>query len=196
MLLGMPKSVREWTLTFSSELSCWELESQWTPKFPERDCRGQNTLAWIVPYIIGKLSKRRCLKWARIAHLDIWNTSYDQKKGQESNCHFDSWPLKVENQLDFLVCRWYATYHWKALGKGYNFALDLIAIKGLHVKLWGPKVVGVLFVRILGLPFGSPGTKCHLDVAPMERRREYYKGEGGGFPQVWAVVSFVSPTMH
>jgi hypothetical protein len=36
--------------------------------------------------------------------------------------------------------------------------------------------------------------KCHLDVAPMERRKEYYKGEGGGFPQVQAAVSLVSPS--
>ncbi len=47
---------------------------------------------------------------------------------------------------------------------------------------------------ILGLPLESPRTKFHLDVAPMERRREYYKGEGGGFPQVRAVVSLVSPS--
>jgi hypothetical protein len=46
---------------------------------------------------------------------------------------------------------------------------------------------------ISGLPFGSPRTKSHLDVAPMERRRVYYKGEGGGFPQVWDVVSLVCP---
>jgi hypothetical protein len=39
----------------------------------------------------------------------------------------------------------------------------------------------------------SPGTKNHLDVAPAERRRVYYKGEGGGFPQVWAMVSLVCP---
>jgi hypothetical protein len=30
-------------------------------------------------------------------------------------------------------------------------------------------------------------------VAPAEQRKEYYMGEGGGFPQVWAVVSQVSP---
>jgi hypothetical protein len=35
-------------------------------------------------YINGKLLERRCLKWARIAHLDIWNTSYGHKKGRES----------------------------------------------------------------------------------------------------------------
>jgi len=26
----------------------------------------------------------------------------------------------------------------------------------------------------------------------MERHKVYYKGEGGGFPQVWAVVSLVN----
>jgi hypothetical protein len=29
----------------------------------------------------------------------------------------------------------------------------------------------------------------------MERHRVYYKGEGGGFPQVLAVVSLVSPSL-
>jgi hypothetical protein len=43
--------------------------------------------------------------------------------------------------------------------------------------------------------FGTPtsGTKSHLDVAPVERCRVYYKGEGGGFPQIRAVVSLVCP---
>ncbi len=63
---------------------------------------------------------------------------------------------------------------------------------------------------IPGLPLGSPGTKCDLDVAPMEKCREpqrrgggqqplamekcreYYKWEGGGFPQDWGVVSLMS----
>ncbi len=33
--------------------------------------------------------------------------------------------------------------------------------------------------------FGTFGIKSHLDVGLMERRKVYYKGEGGGFPQVW-----------
>jgi hypothetical protein len=37
-------------------------------------------------------------------------------------------------------------------------------------------------VAVSGLPKGSLGTKNHLDVASMERHREYYMGEGGGFP--------------
>jgi hypothetical protein len=42
--------------------------------------------------------------------------------------------------------------------------------------------------------FGTPKKKCHLDVALVERHRVYYKGEGGGFLQVRAVVSLVSPS--
>jgi len=34
-----------------------------------------------VLYIIEKLLERKCPKWACIAHLDILNTSYGQKKG-------------------------------------------------------------------------------------------------------------------
>jgi hypothetical protein len=51
-------------------------------------------------------------------------------------------------------------------------------------KVMGPKVVGVLTLAISGLPFGKPKTKCHLDVGLVERHEVYYKGEGGGFPQV------------
>ncbi len=45
------------------------------------------------------------------------------------------------------------------------------------------------------LSLGSPGTKCHLDVGFVERHIVYYKGEGGGFPQVRSVVSLVSPSL-
>jgi len=59
----------------------------------------------------------------------------------------------------------------------------------------GPKVVGVPNLAISKLPFGSFGTKCHLDVGLVERHIVYYKGEGGGFPQVQAMVSLVSPNL-
>jgi hypothetical protein len=118
-------------------------------------------------------------------------------------------PFKVRNHPDFLACRWHATYCWKALDEGYNFASNLISIRGLHAKLWAPKVVGVPIVRISGLPFESPGTKWHLGAGPMAKQKIYYKGEGGGFPQVWVMVNLMSsnlpvvrtntksaPTMH
>jgi hypothetical protein len=85
VLPRMQKSVKEWTLTLPSELPLWELESQWTPEPSEGDRKGQNPSVWRVLYIIEKLLKRRCLKWARMTHLDIWNTSYGQKKSREWN---------------------------------------------------------------------------------------------------------------
>jgi hypothetical protein len=47
---------------------------------------------------------------------------------------------------------------------------------------------------ISGLHFGSPKNLCHLDVASTTSCREYYMGEGGGFPWVQAVVSLVCPS--
>ncbi len=47
----------------------------------------------------------------------------------------------------------------------------------------------------MGLLLGTPRTKSHLDVGAAERRKEYYTGEGGGFPRVRAVVSLVSPEL-
>jgi len=54
------------------------------------------------------------------------------------------------------MCRWRATYCWKAFDEGYNFALDFISIRGLHTKLWGPKFAKVPTLAISGLPFGNP----------------------------------------
>jgi hypothetical protein len=165
---------------------------KWTAKFLKSDYRGQNSMNWSVHYIIGKILECRCLKWACMTHLDISNTSYGQKKGKESNWQFDSLSLKVWNCPNFLVCRWCATYCWKALNEGYNFASDLIAIGGLHVKLWAPKLAGLPSMGISGLSLGSPGTKCHMDVGLVKRHKVYYKGEGVGFSQVWVMVSLVS----
>ncbi len=151
------------------EMGTWE--SFRTPKTSKFDCKGQNTLPWCVPYIIGKLSKCRCRKWPHMSHLDICSTSYGKKKGQESNCQFDSQPLKVENRPDPGVCRWNATHCWKALKEIYKFALDLIPIRGISKELWTRKVPRVEIRIVLGLLLGSPRTKNHLDVGAMERRR-------------------------
>jgi hypothetical protein len=132
MLPGVWESVKESTPTLPSALQLWELKFQWTFESLESNCRGQNSLDWKVTYRIGNVLELKCLKWVHMTHLDIWNTSYGQKKGQKSNCQFDSWPLKVRNHPDFLTCRWQTTYCWKALDKGYNFALNLISIGGLH----------------------------------------------------------------
>jgi hypothetical protein len=126
----------------------WGLRHRWTSKTSESDCKGQNPLPCGSLYIIRNLLKLTCLKWARMTHLDIYNTSYDQKKGWESNWQFDSWPWKVRNRPDSFACRWRATRRWKA--------------------------VGLLALAILGLPFGSPGTRKHSDATPAEWCRIYY----------------------
>jgi hypothetical protein len=135
-------------LTFSK---CWaspphlakvglrQLESWWTPKSLESNCRGKNPLDWGVHYIIGKILERKCLKWARTIHLDTSNVSYGQKKGRESKWQFDSRPLKVGNRPNFLACKQRVTYCWKSIDKSYNFASNFISIRGLHAKLWAPK---------------------------------------------------------
>jgi hypothetical protein len=188
--------MREWTLTLPRQFPLWEMESRWTLGTSESDCKRQTSMSYGVLYIIGKLLKRRCLKWARIAHLDIWNTSYGQKKGQESNCQFDSRQQKVGNRPDLLSCMGRARYRWKALDKSYNFASDRITIWASFAKLRGSKVARVPFGAISGLPFRSPGKNSHLDVASVESCIVYYNGEGGGFPQVRAVVSLVKSVLH
>ncbi len=106
-----------------------DVESSGTPECLEFDSRGQNTLHWGVLGVIGKVLKFKCLKWPRIGHLDICSPSYGQKKGQESNWQFDSRPLKVGNRYlpDLRIES--ATRHWKDLNEGYNFGLDLVAIR-------------------------------------------------------------------
>jgi hypothetical protein len=55
--------------------------------------------------------------------------------------------------------------------------------------------MGVLTLGISRLPLGSPETKCHLGAGPVARHKIYYKGEGGGFPQVQVVVNLVSSSL-
>jgi hypothetical protein len=124
-----------WRVTLPNELPFWELEFRWTPEPSESDCNGQNTLHQRVLYIIEKILKFKCLKWACMTHLDICNTSYGKKKRWESNWQFDSWPRNVKNWPDLRVCKRCETHCWKALDESYNFASDLISIKGLNTKL-------------------------------------------------------------
>jgi hypothetical protein len=171
------------------------LESSRTPENSELEFRGQNTLHWDVIYTIGKVLKCRCLKWPRMSHLHICSSSYGLKKGRESNWQFYSRPLKVENRPKYDVFRRSATWNWKALNESYKIALDLIPIRGLSKKLWMPKVPEVQTRTVSGLLLGSLGKKCHSDVASTESCREYYMGEGGGFPRVRAVVNQMSPRL-
>jgi hypothetical protein len=141
----------------------------------------------------GRWSPGELPKWARIAHLDIWNTSYDQKKGRESNWQFDSRSLKVGNQPLPDIRFESTTRRWKALDESYNFASDLVLIGLCSREIWASKVPGLQPGTVSGLQLGSPGKNSHLDVTSVTSCRVYYTGEGGGFPQARAVVSLVCP---
>ncbi len=56
-----------------------------------------------------------------------------------------------------------------------------------------PKSRESLLARFRDSHSGVPGEKSHLDVGPMQRCRVYYKREGGGFPQVRAMMNLVCP---
>jgi hypothetical protein len=168
-----------------------KLESSGIPENSEFDCRGRISSHLSVLGFIRKVLKCKCPKWPHMSHLDICSSRYGQKKGRESNCQFDSQPLKVGNR-PLPNVRWQsATWRWKALEESYNFGLDVAPIGYCSREIWAPKVPGLQPGTISRLLFGSPGKKRHLDVTSEESCRVYYMGEGGGFPQVWAVVSQV-----
>jgi len=102
---------------------------------------------------------------------------------------------KVGNWPNPGECKCSAIHHWKAFEESYNFVSDLIPIGGVNKELWPRKVLGVQTGTILGFLLGSPKTKSHSDVGAVERRKEYYMGEDGGFPWIRAVVSLVSPEL-
>jgi hypothetical protein len=121
-----------------------ELESSGTPECSELDNKGQNTSHWGVLGVVEKVLKRRYRKCPRIGNSDICSPSYGQKKGRESNCQFDSRPLKVGNRCLPDIRSELATWSWKDLDEGYNFGLDLVAIQVRSQELWRFKVPGVL----------------------------------------------------
>jgi len=51
------------------------------------------------------------------------------KKGPGIKVPINSQPLKIEDRPDLLTCKWCATYHWKDLNKGYNFASYFTSIE-------------------------------------------------------------------
>jgi len=171
------------------------MESRWTFEISEIDLRDQNSIACDVLYIIRKLLERRCLKWAHIAHLDIWNTSYGQKKGRpvwpptrksrestrftwlQTTCHIPLESSWWELQLFF----------WSHFDQRSSCKVMRLQSRGSPCWWDSP------LARFRDSHAGVLGEKNHLDVGPVERSRIYYKGEGGGFPQVRDVVSLVCP---
>jgi len=76
--------------------------------------------------------------------------------------------------------------------------LQLCFRPALQSEVWSqsygaPKSQESQLARFRDSHSGVPGEKSHLDVGFVANHKVYYKGEGGGFPQVRAVVSLVCP---
>jgi hypothetical protein len=125
----------------------------------------------------GHLQPKLWAKEGPEVKLAIWLPTTKNQESTSSQC--------LQQECDMAL---------EALNESYNFGSNLVPIWARGKKLWTPKVPGVQAGTVTGLHFGSPGKKSHLDVASAWSCREYYKGEGGGFPRVQAVVSQVSPS--
>jgi hypothetical protein len=115
--------------------------------------------------------------------LAIWTSVaqvMSERRGRESNCQFDSRPLKVENRPlpDLRIES--AIRGWKDLDAGYKFCLDFVAIRRRGRELWAPKRPETPPGTISGLQPGSLGKKWHSGVGAAESRRVYYREYGGG----------------
>jgi hypothetical protein len=88
--------------------------------------------------------------------------------------------------------KWHVIYHSKTLDNDYNFSLNLTSIANFLKKLWASKVARVPTSGILGLSSWESQDNMTFGCWPRARHKKYYKREGGGFPQVWAVVNFVN----
>jgi hypothetical protein len=136
--------------------------------------------------------KYRCLKWVCIAHLDIWNISYGQKKGRKSNWQFDSWPLKVRNRPDSLPCvQATCDIPLKRSRQGLQLCFRLHCNRRFSQEVMHLQSCGSPSCRNFGTPIWESRDKSHLNVAPMERRRVYtIKGKVVASPKsgLWWVL--------
>jgi hypothetical protein len=106
------------------------------------------------------------------------------------------WFSTTESQESpWFTCLWGACHlSLERFQRWLQLCFRFFLIYGPH-KLWASKVVEVPISRILGLPNSESRKKHHLGVAPVMNHKLYYKGKGGDFPQVWAVVNLVSSCM-
>jgi hypothetical protein len=102
-------------------------------------------------------------------------------------------PQKVGNRPDLLGYRWRAIYRWKALDESYNFLHITFWLKVCSQNYGVPKLREAQLGRFRDSQVKILGKKNHLDVGYVASHRRYYKGEGGGFLKVRAMVSLVCP---
>jgi hypothetical protein len=149
--------------------------------FRER-LQGSKPSNWRIPYIIGKILECRCLKWVHMTHLDIWNTSYGQKKGQKSNCQMDFRFPYVQ-----MAC------------EGYNFASNLISMGSMHTKLRAIKVVEVLILGIQDSHLGIPRQNATWMLIPWLVTEYTIRGKVVASPKLgpwWVLWVWILPVVR
>jgi hypothetical protein len=106
--------------------------------------------------------------------LAIWLPTTKSRESTSSRRRLEECDMELESSR-WELQHWFKTRPDPSLGRG------VMAVQS------SGSPVGTLS----GLHFGSPNKMCHSDVASATSRKEYYMGEGGGFPRVRAVVSLV-----
>jgi hypothetical protein len=113
-----------------------------------------------------------------LCHTPLWGKCEDETRTPKSG-NLESSGTPKTSELDY---RGQNTSPWGVLYTvGRSWSVDVE--NGLAWAIWTSTISGLLL--------GSPKTKSHSDASATEQRREYYMGEGGGFPWVQAVVSQV-----
>jgi hypothetical protein len=167
------------------------MESRRIPKTLETNLMGQNSMACGVSLYHWKALGTQMSKMG--SHCSFGHLKHKLWPKEGLGVKLPVWLLtrKVGNRSDLLSCKQRATYRWKALDETYNFASTSPRSEVCSQSYWAPKSQECPLARFQDSHAGVPGEKSHLDVGPVERSRVYYNGEGGSFPQVWAVVSLV-----
>jgi len=103
------------------------MESFGIPENSEDDLRGQISSPWCVLYIKGKVLKCRCPKLPRIGHLDIYSSSYGQKKGRKSTTKSRE---STSSQRCFKECNKALESSWQELQFWFGARLDPSSWRG------------------------------------------------------------------
>jgi hypothetical protein len=142
-------------------------------------------------YIIGNFLKRRCLKWAHITHLESEAQIMAKRRAGSQNGNLT--PDHKKSGIDPICLAAGGVPH--TIGKLLTRATTLLQTtlrSEVFLQSYGaPKSRESHLVRFRDSHLRVLGEKNHLYVASMASHRVYYKGEGGGFPQVRAMVRLV-----
>jgi hypothetical protein len=114
--------------------------------------------------------------------LAVWLPITKSRESTSSRCRLEECDTALESSWRELQL-WFRTRPDPSLA-------DLSSGRGAMAVQSSGSLTGTLS----GLHFESPNKMCHSDVASATSRKEYYMGEGGGFPRVRAVVSLVCPS--